>query len=201
MATAPLSIPPLQLGDIISDWRMLFESGTLHLRTDEASEKRVIQLLPNYINRSIADTEAVKVVMNKAENLKEALDQLAKVIDNPIDPFNAILELIKPQWQQVQDIGDYYFLARRKAAHAGTTLKFIASMISTQLPKDVQNRIKGTVTGIKEDLNHEDAFKFITEVKEALTEKGYPLNMGTKHTSGESVQASVVRHADRRATF
>ena len=70
MAAAPLSIPALLQGDRISDWRVLFESGTQHIRTDEASEKKVIQLLPNYINHSVTDMEAVKVVMKRAATLK-----------------------------------------------------------------------------------------------------------------------------------
>ena len=70
--------------------------------------------------------------MRKAGTLKEALDELSKVIDNPIDPFTAMQELVQLQWQPGQDIGDYFFLVRRKAIHAGTTLKFVASMVSTQ---------------------------------------------------------------------
>ena len=180
MATAPLSIPVLQHGDRISDWRVLFESGTQHIRADEAGEKKVLQLLPNYVNRSVTDTEAVKIVMKRTETLKDALDQLSSVIDNPIDPFLAMQELLKLQWRPGQDIGDYFFLTRRKAIHAGTILKFVASMVSAQLPKEVQNRFRATVTEINEDLKHSDAFRFITEVKATLSEKGFAMNLGIK---------------------
>ena len=180
MAMAPLSIPALQPGDRIEDWRILFESGTGHLRVDEASEKKVIQLLPNYLNRSITDVETVKVVMKRAEILKAALDELSRVIDNPIDPFSAMQDLIQLKWQPGQDIGDYYFLAKRKASHAGTTLKFIGSLVSTQLPKEVQNRIKDTAIALNDDLEHADAFKFIAEVKQILTDKGIALNLGNR---------------------
>ena len=122
----------------------------------------------------------MKVVIRKADTLKEALDQLSKVIDNPIDPFTAMQELVQLQWQPGQDIGDYFLLVRRKAAHAGTTLKFVASMVSSQLPKEVQNRVKGTVTAVNEDLDHADAFKLVAEVKEGLTDKGFALNLGNK---------------------
>ena len=191
MAAAPISVPALQKGDRISDWRVLFESGTQHVRPDEASEKKVINLLPNYVNRSVSDTEAVKMVMKKANTLKEALDELAKVIDNPIDPFLAMQELVKLQWQPGQDIGDYFFLTRRKAVHAGTTLKFVASMVSSQLPKEVQNRVKGTVTAINEDLEHADAFKLIAEIKETLTDRGFALNLGSRNGQPTNTIATV----------
>ena len=123
---------------------------------DEIGERKVIQLLPNYVNRLITDMEAVKIVMKRVETLKDALDQLSPVIDNPIDPFLAMQELVKLQCRPGQDIGYNFFLARRKATHAGTTLRFVASMVSSQLPKEVQNRIKATVTEINEDLEHPD---------------------------------------------
>ena len=119
--------------------------------------------------------------MKRAETLKAALDELSRVIDNPIDPFSAMQDLIQLKWQPGQDIGDYYFLAKRKAAHAGTTLKFIGSLVSTQLPKEVQNRIKDTAIALNDDLEHADAFKFIAEVKQILTDKGIALNFGNRN--------------------
>ena len=41
-------------------------------------------------------------------------------------------------------------------------------MVSAQLPKEVQNRMKGTVTAIDNDLDHADAFKLIAEIKKRL---------------------------------
>ena len=105
------------------------------MRTDEASEKSVIQLLTNFINRSVKDTEAVKVDVKTAKSLKGALVDLAKFIYDPIDTFTTMQDLVKLQWQPGQDIGDCYFLERRKAAHAGTTLKFVASMVSHNFRK------------------------------------------------------------------
>ena len=136
--------------------------------------------------------------MKKAETLKDALNELAKVIDNPIDPFFAMQELVILQWQSGQDIGDYFFLARRKAVHAGTTLKFVATMVSTQLPKEVQNRMKGTVIAIDNDLEHADAFKLIAEIKETLTEEGFPLNQGNKHGC-PGTQVATIRGSNEAA--
>ena len=57
----------------------------------------------------------------------------------------AMQELVKLQWQPGQDI--------------------VASIALTQLPKEVQNRIKGTVTSVNEDLDQADAFKLIAEIR------------------------------------
>ena len=103
--------------------------------------------------------------MRRAETLRKAIYDLEKVVDNPIDPFPAMQELVKLQWQPGQDIGDYIFKVRRKAIHAEPTLKFVAAMVSAQLPKEVQNRGKSTVTEIEKSLDNADVFKFIKEVK------------------------------------
>ena len=137
--------------------------------------------------------EAVKVVMKRAATLKEALDELTKVIDTPIDPFISMQELVKLQWLPGQDIGDYFFLARRKATHAGTTLKFVASMVSSQLPKEVQNRVKTTVSEINDNLDHPDAFKFVTEVKFSLSEKGFAMNLGARQGIANNARISAVK--------
>ena len=128
--------------------------------------------------------------MRKAETLNGALYELAKVIYSPIDPFTAMQELIQLQWQPGREIGEYFSLVRRKAAHARTTLKLVASMVSAQLTKEVQNRLKGSVTGIDEDLDHPDAFKFVVEVK-GLTDKGFALNLGNRHSAHHNRIATV----------
>ena len=56
-----------------------------------------------------------------------------------------------------------------------------------------KNRFKGTVDEVNEDMNHGEAFEFISEVKERLTEKGRALNMGTKHgTSTPSTKIATL---------
>ena len=134
--------------------------------------------------------------MRKVGTLKEALDYLAKVVDNAIDPFTAMQELVKFQWQPGQDIGDYFFTAKRKAVPSGITLKFVAALVSSQLPKEAQNRVKGTVTDINESLDHAEAFKFIAEVKEVLIEKGFALNLGSRIASSCGRVANISENRD-----
>ena len=43
----------------------------------DGGEKRAIQLLPAYLNRDIADREAVRDIVKSANSLEEALNNLA----------------------------------------------------------------------------------------------------------------------------
>ena len=46
MSTAPTTVPPLQKGDRIEDWRHLFEADTQHLVGEEDGDRKTIHLLP-----------------------------------------------------------------------------------------------------------------------------------------------------------
>lgn len=85
----------MQKGERIEDWRHLFEAATLHTRGLEDGEKK--QLLPAYINRNIADREAVRDVLRKATTLEEALTSLSQVLDPPMDIFTAMQEVSQLQ--------------------------------------------------------------------------------------------------------
>ena len=65
----------------------------------EDGEKRAIQLLPAYVNRDIADREAVRDIVKSANSLEEALSYLAGVLDPPMDTFIAMQEVSRLHWQ------------------------------------------------------------------------------------------------------
>ena len=73
MVSAATTLPPLQKGERIEDWRHVFEAATLHIRGLVVGEKEAIQILTAYINRSIADREAVRDVTKNVITLEEAL--------------------------------------------------------------------------------------------------------------------------------
>ena len=114
----------------------------------EDGEKRAIQLLPAYVNRDIADREAVRDIVKSANSLEEALSNLAGVLDPPMDTFIAMQEVSRLHWQPGQDIGEYFFLLKRKATYAKLGLKHVASLLAAQVPRDVQTRIKAEVVGM-----------------------------------------------------
>ena len=88
-------------------------------------------------------------------------------------------EVSRLHWQPGQDIGEHFFLLKRKATYAKLGLKHVASLLAAQVPRDVQTRVKAKVTGINDSLEHEDAHKLILSVRTELTEKGYALNKET----------------------
>ena len=197
MATAPITVPPLQKGDRIEDWRHLFEASTQHMLAADGGEKRAIQLLPAYLNRDIADREAVRDIVKSANSLEEALNNLAGVLDPPMDTFTAMQEVSRLHWQPGQDIGEYFFSLKRKATYAKLGLKHVASLLAAQVPRDVQTRIKADVTGINDSLEHADAHKLIRSVKAELAEKGYALNKGNRNF--ESItKVAVIEHDDAK---
>ena len=100
-----LPIPPILKGDRIEDWRLTFEAGTQQLAQGEEGQQRALQLLPAYINRDVADREAVRDVLKLELTVKEALDKLGKLLDPPVDQLSALQESGGMQWQPGSDIG------------------------------------------------------------------------------------------------
>ena len=58
-------MPPLQAGDRIEDWKLLFQAAVTPLLAKDGGEKLAIGLLPGYINRRPAEKElVVKAIKN-----------------------------------------------------------------------------------------------------------------------------------------
>ena len=127
-------------------------------------EKRAIQLLPAYVNRDNADLEAVRDIVKSANTLEEALSILAGMLDPPMDTFVAMQEVSRLHWHPGQDIGEYFFLLKRKATYTKLGLKHSSSLLAVQVPRNVQTRVKAALTGINDSLEHEDAYKPIWSV-------------------------------------
>ena len=158
--------------------------------------RKAIQLLPAYINRGIVDREAVRDITKKAETLEGALSSLAQLLDPPMDTFTAMQEVNRLNWQLGQDIADYFFTLKRKATYASLGLKHVASLLASELPRDIQTRIKTEVAGINDSLEHEDAHKLIRTVRNELTEKGYALDKGNRNFAAVS-KVALARNDDQ----
>ena len=88
MATNRPVIPSIADQEGISDWRILFEASTEQIRGQDGGEKRVIQMLPAYVNRSYADRECVREVVKTAQTPREPLDALVATLDPPTDQYS-----------------------------------------------------------------------------------------------------------------
>ena len=93
-----LIIPALLKSERIEDWRLGFEAGIQQLLEREDGDRKSLQILPAYINRDIADREAVRDVTKNTPTVREALDKLSKLLDPPVDQFSALQELGGMQW-------------------------------------------------------------------------------------------------------
>ena len=80
---------------------ILFEASTEQIRGQDEGEKRVIQMLPAYVNRSYADHECVREVVKTAQTARGALDSLEATLDPPPAQGQALCKLT---WQPCEPI-------------------------------------------------------------------------------------------------
>ena len=136
-------------------------------------------MLPAYVNRTFEDRECVREIVKTADTASEALDALAATLDPPIDQYSSRQALCRLTWQPGESIDHLYFKAKRLAAEAGVDLKFVASLIASQLPRDVESKIKGTVVEIDSDLEGAASRKLLTDIKRLLNDHGHALDKGS----------------------
>ena len=66
------------------------------------------------------------------------------------------------------------------AAEAEVDLRFVASLVASQLPREVEAKIEGTVTGIEGYLESAASRKLLVDIKRELNGHGHPLNKGNR---------------------
>ena len=179
MATG-MHIPPLHEGMRIGDWKHLFLASVQQIVDGENGQKRAIQLLPACVNRRPAERELVRDVVKKSETVERALQTLEDVLDPPVDQYQMMQELCRSDWEPGSQVDDFFFGIRRKAFHAGMGMKFVASILASQLPKDIQSKLRDKVRDVDDDIDGVDGQELIRTVKRELTERGYLLDMGSK---------------------
>ena len=173
-------VPPLGQGERIANWRIIFEASTGTIRAQEEGEKRVVQMLPAYINRSFADRECVREVVKTAATVEEALDALSATLDPPSDQYSSRQALCRLSWQPGDSIDHFFFTAKHLASEAGLDFKFVAALVASQLPRDVEAKIKGTVLEVGGDLESADSRKLLADIKRQLNDRGHALDMGCR---------------------
>ena len=166
--------------DRIADWRVIFEASTEHLRSAENGERHVLQMLPAYVNRSVADQVLVQDVIKSVETVKAALDILSETLDPPSDQYSAMQALSRITWHPGERIEDFFFSIKRKAVEAKVDMRFVAPLIAAQLLRAVESKIKSTVADIDPGLDGKGGRDFLISVKKDLMEKGYALDCGNR---------------------
>ena len=59
-------------------------------------------------------------------------------------------------------------------------MKFVASILASQLPKGIQRKVRDKVRDDADDIEGADGRGLIKTIKLELTERGYPLDLGNK---------------------
>ena len=62
----------------------------------------------------------------------------------------------------------------------GVGMKFVASILTSQLPKDIQGKVRGKVRDVADDIEGVDGRDLIKTIKLELTERGHPLDVRNK---------------------
>ena len=179
MATVP-TIPVLSERTRIGDWKHLFLASVQQILDDEQGQKKAIQLLPACVNRRPAERELVRDVVRSAETIVWALEILEDTLHPSIDPYQIMQELCRSDWEPEAQIDYFFFEIRRKAQHSGVGMKSVASILASQLPKDIQRKVRDKVRDVAGYIEGADGRGLIKTIKLELTERGYPLNLGNK---------------------
>ena len=155
MATG-MYIPPLHEGMRIGDWKHLFLASVQQIVDGENGQKRAFQLLPACVNRRPAERELVRDLVKKSETVERALQTLKDVLDPPVDQYQMMQELCRSDLEPGRQIDDLFFGIRRKAFHAGVGMKFVASILASQLPKDIQSKLRDKVREVDDNIDGVD---------------------------------------------
>ena len=100
--------------------------------------------------------------------VKRALNILSETLDPPTDQYSARQSFSHTTWQPGERIEDFFFSARRKAAEANVDMRFIALLVSAQLPREVEAKIKTMITDIDPDLSGEGGRRMLVTIKKEL---------------------------------
>ena len=183
---SPIGIPPLQEGQTISTWRPLFEAAVSTLIQNEGGQKAAIRLLPAYVNRGKMECKVVIGTLN-LDTLDAAFTYLTERLDPEVDEFAATERFRLMTWSPGEQVTDFFTRYLEEAARAKLTPKQVCRFVVTQLPPVVHPKLKEWIVRQAEDLSEDGAMKMAIEIRQALTDRGIPLDKGWRGAAPERV--------------
>ena len=106
---------------------------------------------------------------------------LLKTLDDPIDPYEAMQHLCRANWLCHEKIDGFYYHLKKKAKQANAKLELICSILTGQLPKQIQGTVKAFYVKKKDyngTISELNACLLIMRVKQLLKEHGIALDIG-----------------------
>ena len=109
-----LAISTLHQDELIKDWQPLFLEAVIPL-LERKEEGKIIQMLPSFVCRSLAERHIVREVVEGVNSIEEAFHVLIENLDPPSDPRQEMVKLCRSDWQPGQPI-DCFFHQLKSAA-------------------------------------------------------------------------------------
>ena len=81
------------------------------------------------------------------------------------------------KWRPGETIGDYYYSLRKEAKRANLSVRTICVLLTAQLPKEIQGKIKSELAE-KENVSEAEGGELIVKIKGLLSERALPLDKG-----------------------
>ena len=126
--------------------------------------------------------------------MKGALDAIAATLDPPIDQYSSRQALCRLTWEPGQSVDHFFYTAKLLAAEFGVDIKFVASLVASQLPRDVESKVKGAVVGIVGDLEIAESRELLVNIKRELRNGGHSLEKGYRDVERVTKVASLSEH-------
>ena len=152
----------------------------------EGGAKAAIRLLPAYINRGEMECKVVIGAL-ETESLQAAFEYLIERLDPKADEFDATERFRLMTWPHGETAMDFFTRYLEEAKTAQITHKQACRFMVTQLPQEVQPKLKELVTPQTADLSEDGAVKFSAEIRQALQSKGIPLDKGWRGVNSPKV--------------
>ena len=171
----------------MEDWKPLFMAATSTL-VALAGEKAAIQMLPSYlIRRDYEKAIALEAINEKT--LEQAFSVLTENLDPPIDLYEATSRYRAMQWSVGERIDDFITKLWAEARRSNHSTKQLCITLVTQLPTEVQPVAKRWLNDKGDGaISDKEVREFIRLVQNTLSQKGLPMDYGTR-----SKEAGVVK--------
>ena len=109
----------------------------------------------------------------------------------PIEQYSSRQALCRLTWEPGQSVDHFFYTAKLLAAESGVDLKFVASLVASQLLRDVDSKVKCAVVGIVGDLESAESRELLVNIKRELRNGEHSLEKGYRDVERVTKVASL----------
>ena len=149
-----VAIPTLREGQTIAAWQPLFVAAVSSL-----DQKAAVKLLPAYVKRGRLEENVVLGAVAK-DSLEEAFSYLKERLDPEEDEFEAAAKFRQMTWGPGEPVQDFFARYLEEGVRAGLTARATCVFMVSQVPGEVQPKLKEWVKPKENTLSVDDALHF-----------------------------------------